>query len=116
MNLISHKQFQAQIVHLAKLAGFEQIYHTWDSRHSPAGFPDLIIIKEGRQIVVELKVGKDNLSAEQYVWLLEFMKVKNTEVYVWWPEDKDEIDEVIYNMRSMLSLQGKSDRGEVNET
>jgi len=98
-NLISHKQFQAQVVHLAKLAGFEQIYFTWSSRHSPAGFPDLIIIKEGRQIVAELKVGKDNLSPEQYFWLLEFTKVKNTEVYAWWPADAFEIDEVIYNRR-----------------
>ena len=96
---ISHKQFQQQVVHLAKLAGFEQIYHTWNSRHSPAGFPDLVIIKEGRQIVAELKVGDDNLSPEQYFWLLEFAKVKNTEVYVWRPGDNDEIEQVIYYKR-----------------
>ena len=94
-NLITHKQFQQQIIDLAKLSGYEWIYHTWNSRHSPAGFPDLVIIKEGRQIVAELKVGKDNLSAEQYFWLLEFKKVKNTEVYVWWPNDWDEIERVI---------------------
>lgn len=90
-NEISHKQFQQQIIDLAKLAGFEHIYFTWNSRHSPAGFPDLVIIKERRQIVAELKVGKDNLSPEQYFWLLEFKKGRHTEVYVWYPEDFDSI-------------------------
>lgn len=96
---MTHKQFQQQVVDLAQRSGYEQIYHTWDSHHSPAGFPDLIIIREGRQIVAELKVGRDNLTPEQYFWLLEFSRVKNTEIYVWRPEDFDEIKDVIYDRR-----------------
>ena len=89
-----HKQLRMNIEQLAKLSGFDHVYFTWDSRHSPAGFPDMILLKEGRMIVCELKAGRDNLSPEQYFWLMEFTKV-TPEVYVWWPEDWDEIVEVI---------------------
>lgn len=86
---MKEKDWQNTVIDLAKCLGYEFIYHTWNSRHSPAGFPDLVIVKEGRQIVIELKVGKGNLSAEQYFWLLEFTTVG--EVCVWWPEDWDEV-------------------------
>ena len=92
---MKEKDLQQTVIDLAKRRGFEFIYHTWRSDHSPAGFPDLILLKEGRLVVIELKVGKNNLSPEQYFWLLEFGKVTD-DVYVWWdPEDWDEIKEVL---------------------
>ena len=91
---MKEKDFQQTVIQLAKLRGFEFVYHTWRSDHSPAGFPDLILLKEGRLVVIELKVGKNNLSPEQYFWLLEFSKVTE-DVYVWWDTDWDELEKVL---------------------
>ena len=85
--------FQQAIIELAMLSGFEHIYHTWDSRNSPAGFPDLIMLKGKRMIVVEVKV-KEPLSAEQYFWLLAFRDITK-EVFLWTLDDWDEIEEVL---------------------
>lgn len=96
---ISHKAFLQQVVELARFAGYELIYHTWDSRNSPAGYPDLMLLKDRILIVAELKIPPDNLSPEQYFWLLEFSDVPGVDVYVWWPEDWAEIKQVIYDRR-----------------
>lgn len=87
------QQFQQAIIDLARLSGFEHIYHTWDSRNSPAGFPDLIMLKGKRMIIAEIKVGAP-LSAEQYFWLLAFLKITD-EVYLWTPEDWEEIEQIL---------------------
>jgi len=46
-------------------------YHTHDSRHSPAGFPDLCLVhpRTGKFIFWELKSGKGTVSPEQQKWL-----------------------------------------------
>jgi hypothetical protein len=89
------KHFQEQVRWLAKLSGDEFIYHTHDSRNSPAGFPDIIVLREGRMIVAELKREGGQPTPEQYFWLIEFLKMGNTEVYLWYPSDWDEIERVI---------------------
>ncbi len=88
---ITHAQFQYSIVDLAQRLGYEFIYHTWNSRNSPAGFPDLILLREGRMIVAELKIPPDTLKPEQYFWLLEFLTVTE-DVYLW--ESTDDFDEI----------------------
>lgn len=87
--------FQEQIIQLARIAGFEHIYHTWRSDHSPAGFPDLLLLKGGCLIVAELKSNKGQLTPEQYFWLCEFQKIPSCESYLWCPEDWDEIKKVL---------------------
>lgn len=81
--------FQQRVIQRARYCGFEQIYHTWNSRHSPAGFPDLILLKGKVMIVAELKVDKSSsLSPEQYEWLQAFMLVTK-HVYLWYLEDEE---------------------------
>ena len=91
---ISEREFQNTVIDLAKRCGFEFIYHTWNSRHSPAGFSDLVMLKDGRMIVAECKKKGGQLSAEQYFWLLEFLKVTD-EVYLWDEDDWNEVLQVI---------------------
>jgi hypothetical protein len=45
-------------------------YHTHDSRHSAAGFPDVVAVHPGqkRTIFVELKSEAGRLTADQYDW------------------------------------------------
>jgi len=48
------------------------------------------MLKGKKMIVAELKVGKNQLSAEQYFWLCAYGEITKN-VFVWYPEDWDEI-------------------------
>ena len=82
---MTEKQLQQAVVELAQYKGY-LVYHTYDSRKSEPGFPDLTMVKQGRLIFVELKSAKGKVSPEQLVWLGALM-VTNAEVYVWRPAD-----------------------------
>jgi len=83
-----HEQLKQRIIDLARYRGFEHIYHTWNSMHSPAGFPDLLLLRADRLIVIELKIRPDNLRAEQYFWLIAFRGITDF-VFVWDDSDED---------------------------
>ena len=55
-----------------------------------AGFPDLILVREGRLVVAELKAAKGELSIEQTLWLTAFSTVPCAEVHVIRPEHLDD--------------------------
>jgi VRR-NUC domain len=65
-------EFQGWIVTQAKQRGWSLVYHTHDSRKSRAGFPDLIMLRAGRQMVLEVKTMDGVLSGEQADWLTGF--------------------------------------------
>jgi len=91
-------EWQDQIVDLARRLGYDFIYHTWDSRHSPAGFPDLILLRGAVMIVIETKREDGQLTPEQYFWLLAFLEITPF-VYVFKPSDWDEVIEVLQKGR-----------------
>ena len=64
----TEKQFQAAVVKLAKLRGW-LCYHTYDSRRSSPGFPDLVLVREGAVLFCELKSENGKVSEHQQVWL-----------------------------------------------
>src|SRR5688500_15836495 len=74
--VISEKQFQAQIVALARLNGW-RVYHPYDSRRSTAGWPDLALARlcpSQRGVTTELvflecKVEAGRLTEAQRDWL-----------------------------------------------
>lgn len=68
---ITEKQFMAQVIQLAKLLGWK-VYHTFDSRRSVFGFPDLILLRGKRLLAIELKVEKNQPTPEQKMWLRSF--------------------------------------------
>lgn len=45
-------------------------HHVYDARRSNAGLPDLIAVKNGRLLFIELKTEKGRLTDEQRVWLM----------------------------------------------
>lgn len=91
---ISEKQFQQQVVDLAKLSGWKT-YHTHDSRRSNPGFPDLVLVRRGRMVFAELKSRKGRVSAEQQAWLDDLRACPNAEVFLWRPEDLRDIARVL---------------------
>mgnify|MGYP001583008975 CR=1 FL=1 len=69
-----------------------RLYTTWTSMHSPAGFPDIVMVRPPRLIFVELKTMKGKVSEAQWAWLhdLAVLPVESgTESYLLRPSDLD---------------------------
>lgn len=94
---ISEKEFMAQVLSLARVRGW-MAYHTHDSRRSPDGFPDLVLIRPIRApqlIVAELKrSAKEQPTLDQQKWLAAFTAA-GVPSYVWFPECWSEVLEVL---------------------
>ncbi len=91
---ISEKEFQARVVAYAKRCGWTLIYHTYDSRRSKEGFPDLLFLRGKKIIVAELKVPPNVATDAQLQWLDGFRAAKVL-AYLWTPEDWAEIVKVL---------------------
>jgi hypothetical protein len=87
---ITERDFLATVRSFAELLGWT-CYHTWQSIHSPAGFPDLVLVRPPRIIFAELKVGKRHPTPAQERWLNLLRECRGVEVYLWRPEDWEEI-------------------------
>jgi hypothetical protein len=91
---ISEKEFQAQILQLARLAGWKA-YHTFDSRRSTAGFPDLVLVRPPVVLFVELKSEEGKLRPEQKAWLEVLSRCERVEARLWRPGMWPEIERVL---------------------
>lgn len=89
----SEKDLQDKIIKLARLLGW-RVYHTYDSRRSAHGFPDLVLVRRGRLIFAELKTDKGRITRDQQVWLNDLVATA-AEPYVWRPRDWDQIVETL---------------------
>jgi VRR-NUC domain-containing protein len=69
---MAEKRFQAQLLQVARLAGWIA-YHTFESRKSPEGFPDLILVRpepgRGPVYAWELKTARGKVTMPQQLWL-----------------------------------------------
>lgn len=95
---ITERQWQRTVEGVAAAAGW-LAYHAPDNRPVTsingaryvqsvrAGFPDLVLVKAGRLLVVELKTQTGRVTAEQLRWLTE-LAAAGVEVAVWRPADE----------------------------
>jgi len=90
MPRITERDFLASVRSLAELLGWA-CYHTWQSIHSPAGFPDLVLVRPPRIIFAELKVGNRQPTPAQERWLNLLRECHGVEAYLWRPEDWEQI-------------------------
>ncbi len=67
--VLTEAEFQTKVVDLARARKW-LVYHTYDSRRSAAGFPDLVLARDGRVMFVELKAPSGRLSQNQREWLV----------------------------------------------
>lgn len=89
---ISEREWQAQIISLAKQLSW-RVYHTFDSRRSAHGFPDLVLVRE-RTLFVELKSETGKLSPAQAEWL-EALTQAGALVYLWRPSHLEEAARIL---------------------
>lgn len=88
------REFQAWVVSLARTYGWLP-YHTWDSRRSHPGFPDLVLAHpEHGVLFVELKTRSGKLSEAQDHWIYTLDRA-GAWVLVWRPGDAEEIHGVL---------------------
>lgn len=78
---------QSQVLALAFDLGW-LAYHTYDSRRSQPGFPDLVLVhaRAGRVVWRELKQQKEKPTAKQQEWL-DALAAAGQNVGVWRPSD-----------------------------
>jgi hypothetical protein len=67
-NTMTERALQSAIIHAARSLGW-MVYWTWNSRHSPEGYPDLVLVKNGVILVYELKTEKGRMRPMQQEWL-----------------------------------------------
>lgn len=91
-NAVSEKDWQQQVIDLAQLLGW-LYFHTYDSRRSSGGFPDLVLVRE-RVVFAELKSGSGRLTAAQHWWIAS-LSVAGAEVYVWQPSDWPQVEQTL---------------------
>lgn len=109
----SEKVWQQIVIELAQIYGWRLIYHTLVSRGSQAGFPDLVMVRDGRLLFVELKTDTGHLSDAQADWLQALERIEagvnelrdlagdaagvvsSVEVYVWRPADMTVVSEIL---------------------
>ena len=88
---LQEKQFLALVRELAQWCGW-RVYHTHDSRRSPAGFPDLVLVRRPIVILAELKAARGRLTPEQRAWLEALGQCPGVETYLWRPSDWRQIE------------------------
>lgn len=83
----SEGQLQQHVILLATALGWRH-YHTHDSRRSPVGFPDLVMVHaaHGRLLFRELKAERGRYRAGQREWLEE-LAAAGADAGTWRPRD-----------------------------
>lgn len=87
------KAFMAAVVKFARELGWSE-YHTYNSRRSKSGWPDLVLVRGERIVFVELKTETGRTTAAQDRWIELLTEAKQT-VYVWRPSSWPQIKEVL---------------------
>jgi VRR-NUC domain-containing protein len=88
---ISERAFQQAVLRVAKDCGWAG-YFTKDSRRSPSGFPDLVLVRPptatqpGTALFWELKRADGIVTLQQAHWLRLLGQVTQVEAGVWRPE------------------------------
>jgi hypothetical protein len=101
---ITERDFQRAVVELARLHGW-RVHHTRPSLNrrgqwrtpiqGDAGFPDLVLARNGRIIFAELKRTGERPTQQQHMWLQTLALCNGVEVYVWNPDDWVRIVEIL---------------------
>lgn len=91
------RELQDRLIEAGRLSGW-LVYHTHDSRKSEAGFPDLVMVRDGVLLAVECKRGPAELRAmpeEQQAWLAALGEVPGVATIVTTPENEGRVLEWI---------------------
>jgi len=91
---MTERLWQQRVLDLAKFRGWIA-YHTYDSRRSQPGFPDLVLLRRNRCVVTELKTDRGLVTEAQQHWLSAFEHVERLDTFLWRPADWPKVVEVL---------------------
>lgn len=104
IRLVKEREWQNLVIQLATARGWKH-YHPPDNKpvngrvqKIVAGFPDLVMIRQGRLIFAELKREKGVISPEQVEWITQ-IRACGIECYVWRPSQVAEVINVLNNRK-----------------
>ena len=86
--------FQRLIVEAAGYLGYA-VYHTFDSRRSNPGWPDLVLLKQGHMICLEVKTERGRVRPEQVVWIAELDQVPGVTAMIVRPSQWDQVEALL---------------------
>ena len=93
MELMTEKALQAAIAKFARERGW-LVYHTYDSRRSAPGFPDLVMVRREQLVFAELKNDKGRLTQDQENWRAALIRADQA-YFVWRPADLETVFKVL---------------------
>lgn len=91
---MKERDWQRTILEAARYLNWH-VYHTFDSRRSAAGFPDLLLIKPPRLLVIEVKTERGRVTAAQESWLALFAALPGVTALVARPSDWPAVEAVL---------------------
>ena len=89
------KELQGRLVETAKLCGW-LVFHDYDSRRSDIGFPDLVMVRDGKLLAIEVKRGlfevasmaRSDSGKAQLDWVVAMHQVPGCRAAVVSPENE----------------------------
>jgi len=91
--------FLQRVVEYARLQRFQLIYHTHNSQHSAAGFPDLVLVRpeDGRVVFIECKAddAPKRLPLAQEAWKDGLERCPGVDYFCWRARDWPEVQRVL---------------------
>jgi len=92
---VTEAAWRSQVIAWARRDGW-RVYFTYRSRRSPAGFPDLVLVRPPRLVIAELKREHGGrFSQDQRDWLTDLGGCPGVEVYAWKPSDEAAVRRVL---------------------
>ena len=91
---LTEKEFGRQVDDYAKLCGW-LLYRTWLPIHSPAGFPDRFLVRNGVAVALELKSEKGKATDAQLAWIAALDAVPGITARVVRPSNWPEIEALL---------------------
>lgn len=91
---LTEKQWQSCVLSALRAQGW-LCYHTYDSRRSQPGFPDLVCVRGWRVLFIELKTENGTVSPAQQEWISALDATDRVEAYVFRPSDWDRFEGII---------------------
>ena len=92
--MLSERGFQTLVLELARLTGW-LAYHTFNSRRSAPGYPDLCLVRGNVCVMAELKTNTGRVTQAQQAWLKALSAVPGIETALWRPRDWDIIEAIL---------------------
>lgn len=93
---VTERELSEAVRELATMFGWEFQYHTYDSRRSEPGFPDLVLVRPGDwTYFVELKTERGRVKPEQEAWVDAINSTGDVAAWIWRPSDLEEIARVL---------------------